>query len=56
MCKFMQEFFSNFVHKFKYEIRMNSYDFLHGKLVVTNGLYGTSQIGLKLGWSDIKYI
>ena len=34
--EFVDEFFTNFVHEFKYEIRMNSrsYDFLHEKLVM----------------------
>ena len=41
MHKFMCEFAdANLVHEFKYEIRMNSYEFFARKIgYVTNGLY-----------------
>ena len=38
--EFVHEFFANFVHEFKYEIRTNSYGFFARKIgYVTNGLY-----------------
>ena len=59
MCEFMHEFddefFANFVHEFKYEIRTNSYEFFAGKIgYVTNGLYCISisekYVKHKLNW------
>ena len=38
--EFVDEFFANFVHEFKYEIRTNSYELFALKIgYVTNGLY-----------------
>ena len=43
--EFVDEFFANFVHEFKYEIRTNSYEFFARKIgYVTNGLYGIGNI------------
>ena len=40
--EFVDEFFVNFVHEFKCEIRTNSYEFFARKIgYVTNGLYCT---------------
>ena len=40
MHEFVDEFFANFVHEFKYEIRTNSYELFARKIgYVTNGLY-----------------
>ena len=42
MREFADEFFADFVHEFKYEIRTNSYEFFALKIgYVTNGLYCT---------------
>ena len=40
MHEFVDEFFANFVHEFKYEIRTNSYEVFATKIgYVTNSLY-----------------
>ena len=44
MREFEDEYFANFVHEFKYEIRTNSYEFFARKIgYVTNGLYCIAQ-------------
>ena len=43
--EFVDEFFANFVHEFKYEIRTNSYGFFARKIgYVANGLYCSLQV------------
>ena len=49
--EFVDEFFANFVHEFKYEIRTNSYEFLHEKLVM---LRMACTVAIKYIKQDVK--
>ena len=47
--EFVDEFFANFVHEFKYEIHTNSYELFARKIgYVTNGLYCKSYLNCLL--------